>query len=74
MMMVETIEVGGGPVQSLEILSEYSEKELESQINMRAMLKPYVILAFVWSVLIALTTTIVTMILNKCISNESNCS
>ncbi|MCW4035370.1 MAG: type II secretion system F family protein [Candidatus Bathyarchaeota archaeon] len=61
MMMVETIEVGGGPVRSLEILSEYSEKEFESQVNKRALLKPYVILAFVWSVLIALTTTIVTM-------------
>ena len=61
MMMVETIEVGGGSVRALELLSEYSEKELESQINKRALLKPYVILAFVWSVLIALTTTIVTM-------------
>ena len=61
MMMVETIDVGGGPVHALEILSEYSEKEYESQVNKRALLRPYVILAFVWSVLIALTTTIVTM-------------
>ena len=61
MMMVETIEVGGGPARALELLSEYSEKEFEIQDNKRALLKPYVILAFVWSVLIALTTTIVTM-------------
>lgn len=61
MMMVETIQVGGGQTGALEILSEYSEKEYESQVNKRALLKPYVILAFVWSVLIALTTTIVTM-------------
>jgi pilus assembly protein TadC len=61
MMMVETIEVGGGAVRALELLSEYSEKEFEVQDNKRALLKPYVILAFVWSVLIALTTTIVTM-------------
>ena len=61
MMMVETIEVGGGPVRALELLSEYSEKEFEVQDNKRALLRPYVILAFVWSVLIALTTTIVTM-------------
>ncbi|PVX27070.1 MAG: hypothetical protein CW716_04165 [Candidatus Bathyarchaeum sp.] len=61
MMMVETIEVGGGAVGALELLSEYSEKEYEIQVNTRALLKPYVILAFVWSVLIALTTTIVTM-------------
>jgi flagellar protein FlaJ len=61
MMMVETIEVGGGPVRALELLSEYSEKEFEVEVNKRALLRPYVILAFVWSVLIALTTTIVTM-------------
>jgi len=58
-MMIETIEIGGDSTQSLEILSEYSEKERELQINRRAMLKPYVMLAFVWSILIAVTTTIV---------------
>jgi flagellar protein FlaJ len=61
MMLVETIEVGGGPARALDLLSEYSEKEFEIQDNKRALLRPYVILAFVWSVLIALTTTIVTM-------------
>ena len=60
-MMVETIEIGGNSTQSLEILSEYSEKERELQINRRAMLKPYIILAFIWSVLIAITTTIVSL-------------
>jgi len=60
-MMVETIEIGGNSTQSLEILSEYSEKERELQINRRAMLKPYIILAFIWSVLIAITTTIVSI-------------
>jgi len=60
-MMVETIEIGGNSTQSLEILSEYSEKERELQINRRAMLKPYIILAFIWSVLIAITTTIVAL-------------
>jgi pilus assembly protein TadC len=61
MMMIETIEIGGGPASALEILSEYSEKEHEVQVNKRALLRPYVILAFVWSILIALTTTIVAM-------------
>ena len=60
-MMIETIEIGGNSAQSLEILSEYSEKERESQINRRAMLKPYIVLAFIWSVLIAVTTTIVAL-------------
>ncbi len=60
-MMVETIEIGGNSIQSLEILSEYSEKEHELQVNRREMLKPYILLAFIWSVLIAVTTTIVAL-------------
>ena len=60
-MVVETIEIGGNSIQSLEILSEYSEKERELQINRREVLKPYVLLAVMWSVLIAVTTTIVAL-------------
>jgi archaellum biogenesis protein FlaJ (TadC family) len=60
-MLVETVEIGGNSAQALEILSEYSEKEHEIQVNRRGLLKPYVLLAFVWSVLIAVTTTIVAM-------------
>ncbi len=60
-MMVETVEVGGNSTQSLEILSEYSEKERELQINRRGLLRPYIILAFIWSILIAVTTTIVSL-------------
>lgn len=60
-ILVETIEIGGGSSATLEILSEYSEKSKDIESNKRATLKPYVILAFVWSVLIAMTTTIVAM-------------
>ena len=60
-MMVETIQIGGNSTQSLEILSEYSEKEREIQINRRSMLKPYILLSFIWSILIAVTTTIVSL-------------
>jgi archaeal flagellar protein FlaJ len=60
-MMMETIEIGGNSTESLEILSDYSEKERELQINQRAMLKPYIVLAFIWSALIAVTTTIVAL-------------
>ena len=60
-MMVETIEIGGNSIQSLEILSEYSEKEHELQINRREQLKPYILLAVMWSALIAVTTTIVAL-------------
>ena len=60
-MMVETIEIGGNSIQSLEILSEYSEKERELQVNRRELLKPYILLALMWSVLIAVTTTIVAL-------------
>jgi flagellar protein FlaJ len=60
-MMIETIEIGGNSAQALDILSEYSEKEHEIQINRRALLRPYIILAFIWSILIAVTTTIVAL-------------
>jgi archaeal flagellar protein FlaJ len=60
-MMIETIEIGGNSTESLEILSEYSEKEREQQINKRGLLKPYIFLALVWSVLIAVTTVIVSL-------------
>jgi len=60
-ILVETIEIGGGSTTALEILSEYSEKSKEIESNKRATLKPYIVLAFIWSVLIALTTTIVAM-------------
>jgi len=60
-ILVETIEIGGGSATALEILSEYSEKAKDIESNKRATLKPYVVLAFIWSILIALTTTIVAM-------------
>jgi flagellar protein FlaJ len=60
-ILVETIEIGGGSATALEILSEYSEKSKDIESNKRATLRPYVLLAFIWSVLIALTTTIVAM-------------
>jgi flagellar protein FlaJ len=60
-MMVETIEIGGNSIQSLEILSEYSEKEREIQVNRRELLRPYILLALMWSALIAVTTTIVSL-------------
>ena len=59
MIMIETIEIGGGPSHAFEILTEYCEKEREVEINKRSLLKPYIVLSFVWSILIALTTTIV---------------
>jgi flagellar protein FlaJ len=60
-MMIETIEIGGNSSESLEILAEYSEKEREQQINKRGLLKPYIFLALIWSVLIAVTTVIVSL-------------
>lgn len=60
-MMIETIEIGANSTESLEILAEYSEKEREQQINRRALLKPYILLAFIWSILIAVTTVIVSL-------------
>jgi len=60
-ILIETIEIGGGSSNALEILAEYSEKNRDIEFNKRSLLKPYIILAFIWSVLIALTTTVVAM-------------
>jgi len=57
LILVETIEVGGGSTTAFEILSEYSEKNRDIEKNKRAMLKPYIILSLVWSILMALTIT-----------------
>lgn len=59
LILIETIEFGGGSANALEILSNYSEKNKDVEANKRSTLQPYVILAFVWSALIALTTSIV---------------
>jgi len=57
LILVETIEVGGGSTTALEILSEYSEKNRDIEKNKRAMLTPYIVLSLVWSILMALTVT-----------------
>jgi flagellar protein FlaJ len=61
LILVETIKIGGGSASALETLTDYSEKHKDVEVNKKSLLRPYVILAFVWSVLIALTTTMVTM-------------
>jgi flagellar protein FlaJ len=61
LILVETIKIGGGSASALEILTDYSEKQKDVEVNKKSLLRPYVILAFVWSVLIALTTTMVAM-------------
>ncbi len=60
-ILIETIEIGGGSSNALEILADYSERNKDIETNKRSMLKPYIVLAFIWSVLIALTTTIVAL-------------
>ncbi len=59
LVMIEAVEIGGAPSQALEVLSEYCEKEREVEVNKRSLLKPYIILSVIWSVLMALTTTVV---------------
>lgn len=56
LILVESIEVGGGSPTALEILSEYSERARNIEKNKRDMLKPYIVLSFIWSILMALTT------------------
>lgn len=59
LILVETIKIGGGSSTALETLTEYSERQKDVDSNKRSLLRPYVVLAFIWSVLIALTTTMV---------------
>ncbi|MBS7659544.1 type II secretion system F family protein [Candidatus Bathyarchaeota archaeon] len=61
LILGETIKTGGGSSIALDILTEYSEKMKDVETHKRAMLRPYVILAFIWSALLALTTTMVAM-------------
>lgn len=61
LILVETIKMGGGSSVALEILTEYSEKQKDVETNKKSLLRPYVILAFIWSILIALTTTMVAL-------------
>ena len=56
-ILVETIEIGGGDAETLNLLAEYSEKTETVEKSMRDMLKPYIILPFVWTVLMAFTVT-----------------
>lgn len=59
LILVETIKIGGGSSTALDTLTEYSERQKDVDANKRSLLRPYVILAFIWSILIALTTTMV---------------
>lgn len=56
-ILVETIEIGGGDANTLGVLAEYSEKTQTVEKSQRDMLKPYIILPFVWTVLMAFTVT-----------------
>jgi len=57
LILIETIEVGGGSPDALDLLAAYSEKLRDIEKNKREMLKPYVVLPFIWTILMALTFT-----------------
>ena len=56
-ILVETIEIGGGDADTLGLLAEFSEKTQTIEKSQWDMLRPYVILPFVWSILMAFTIT-----------------
>ncbi|KON29559.1 hypothetical protein AC482_06155 [miscellaneous Crenarchaeota group-15 archaeon DG-45] len=56
-ILVETIEIGGGDADTLGLLAEFSERTQTIERSQREMLRPYVVLPFVWSVLMAFTVT-----------------
>ena len=57
-ILVETIEIGGGDANTLSLLAEFSEKTQNIEKSQRDMLRPYVILPFVWTILMAFTITL----------------
>ncbi|UCH57337.1 MAG: type II secretion system F family protein [Candidatus Bathyarchaeota archaeon] len=56
-ILVETIEIGGGDANTLGLLAEYSERIQTIEKSQRDMLRPYVVLPFVWTILMAFTIT-----------------
>jgi len=63
-VLIESIEVGGGSTTALEILTEYSETNRNIEKTKRNMLRPYILLSFIWSILLAFTMTTLTIIMN----------
>jgi flagellar protein FlaJ len=56
-ILVETIEIGGGHAETLGILAEYSEKNQTIEKSQNDMLRPYIILPFIWTILMSFTVT-----------------
>jgi flagellar protein FlaJ len=56
-ILVETIEIGGGDADTLGLLSEYTEKIQSIEKSQSDMLRPYVVLPFMWAILMAFTIT-----------------
>jgi flagellar protein FlaJ len=56
-ILVETIEIGGGDANTLGLLAEYTERTQSIEKSQRDMLRPYVILPFIWTILMAFTIT-----------------
>jgi flagellar protein FlaJ len=56
-ILVETIEIGGGDADTLGLLAEYTEKIHSIEKSQRDMLRPYVILPFIWTIMMAFTIT-----------------
>jgi len=56
-ILVETIEIGGGDADTLGLLAEYTEKIHSIEKGQRDMLRPYVILPFIWTIMMAFTIT-----------------
>jgi flagellar protein FlaJ len=56
-ILVETIEIGGGHADTLGVLAEFSEKTQTIEKSQNDMLRPYILLPFIWTVLMAFTVT-----------------
>ena len=58
-ILIEAIDSGGGYTTSLEILAQSSESAYNTELEKKSMLKPYVFIAFMVTVLTSITTLMV---------------
>ncbi len=59
-ILVETIEIGGGDADTLNLLADFSERIQNVEKSQKDMLMPYIVLPFVWTILMVFTVVFTT--------------
>ena len=59
-ILVETIEIGGGDADTLNLLADFSERIQNVERSQKDMLMPYIVLPFIWTILMVFTVVFTT--------------